>query len=302
MMLEIKNLSKNFEKIQALENINLHVKEGEFLSILGGSGSGKSTLLRIIAKLEQASSYDLFSCKGEVALMFQNYALFPHLNVEKNILFALYDKKDKNQILNHLLKTFEIEDLRYKKIDEISGGQAQRVAFARAIARGCQLLLLDEPFSNLDQNLKQDLRRELKKMIENQGITAIMVTHDIEDAYCMSDQIAFLEKGKILAHANPKELYFKPDFKSAQILPDLNIIEKKLDLEDEFFAWIASKNYIFGYAELKIGNRFEAKILQKEFLGAFYRLKLRYKNIEFFMLLSSNYNLEEKINFDIINF
>lgn len=78
--------------------------------------------------------------------MFQNYALFPHLNVEKNILFALYDKKDKNQILNHLLKTFEIEDLRYKKIDEISGGQAQRVAFARAIARGCQLLLLDEPF------------------------------------------------------------------------------------------------------------------------------------------------------------
>ena len=83
---------------------------------------------------------------------------------------------------------------------------------------------------------------------------------------------------------------------------DLNIIEEKLDLEDEFFAWIASKNYIFGYAELKIGNRFEAKILQKEFLGAFYRLKLRYKNIEFFMLLSSNYNLEEKINFDIINF
>lgn len=95
-----------------------------------------------------------------------------------------------------MLKTFEIEDLRYKKIDEISGGQAQRVAFARAIARGCKLLLLDEPFSNLDQNLKQDLRRELKKMIENQGITAIMVTHDIEDAYCMSDQIAFLEKGK----------------------------------------------------------------------------------------------------------
>ncbi|EIR8100713.1 ABC transporter ATP-binding protein, partial [Campylobacter jejuni] len=211
-------------------------------------------------------------------------------------------KKDKNQILNHLLKTFEIEDLRYKKIDEISGGQAQRVAFARAMARGCKLLLLDEPFSNLDQNLKQDLRRELKKMIENQGITAIMVTHDIEDAYCMSDQIAFLEKGKILAHANPKELYFKPDFKSAQILPDLNIIEEKLDLEDEFFAWIASKNYIFGYAELKIGNRFEAKILQKEFLGAFCRLKLLYKNIIFFILVSSSYDLEEKISFDIINF
>ncbi|HED6148550.1 TPA: ATP-binding cassette domain-containing protein, partial [Campylobacter coli] len=112
MMLEIKNLSKNFGKIQALKNINLHVKEGEFLSILGGSGSGKSTLLRIIAQLEQASSCEFLKCKGEVAMMFQNYALFPHLNVEKNILFALYDKKDKKQILEDLLKTFEIENLR----------------------------------------------------------------------------------------------------------------------------------------------------------------------------------------------
>ncbi|MQJ26514.1 ATP-binding cassette domain-containing protein, partial [Escherichia coli] len=151
------------------------------------------------------------------------------------------------QILEDLLKTFEIENLRYKKIDEISGGQAQRVAFARAVARGCKLLLLDEPFSNLDQNLKQDLRRELKKLIQKQKITAIMVTHDIEDAYCMSDKIAFLDKGEILAHADPKELYFKPNHKSARILPDLNIIEEELDLEDEFFQWIASKNYTFGY-------------------------------------------------------
>nr|WP_158333861.1 ABC transporter ATP-binding protein [Campylobacter bilis] len=301
-MLEIKNLSKNFGKIQALKNINLHIKEGEFLSILGGSGSGKSTLLRIIAQLEQASSYEVFSCKSEVAMMFQNYALFPHLNVEKNILFALYDKKDKKQILDHLLKTFEIEDLRYKKIDEISGGQAQRVAFARAIARGYKLLLLDEPFSNLDQSLKQDLRRELKKLIQSQKITAIMVTHDIEDAYSMSDQIAFLDKGEILAHGNPKDLYFKPSLESAKILPNLNIIEKNLDLEDEFFKWIASKNYTFGYAELTIGSRFEAQIIQKEFLGAFYRVKLRYKNIDFFILLSSNYHLKEKIHFDIINF
>ncbi len=302
-MLEIKNLSKNFGKIQALKNINLCLKKGEFLSVLGGSGSGKSTLLRIIAKLEEPSSCDFFTCNGEVAMMFQNYALFPHLNVEKNILFALYDKKEKTQILENLLKTFEIEDLRDKKIDEISGGQAQRVAFARAMARGCKLLLLDEPFSNLDQNLKQDLRRGLKKLIQDQKITAIMVTHDIEDAYCMSDKIAFLNNGEILDFNTPKELYFKPaNDKSAKILPDLNIIEKKLDLEDEFFAWIASKNYHFGYAELKLGGRFEARILQKEFLGAFYRLKLQYKNIEFFILLSSSYDLKEKINFDIINF
>lgn len=301
-MLEIEKLCKNFGKIQALKNITLEVKQGEFLSILGGSGSGKSTLLRIIAKLEEPSSCERLICRGEVAMMFQNYALFPHLNVEKNILFALYDKKNKKQILNHLLDTFEIAELRHKKIDEISGGQAQRVAFARAMARGCKLLLLDEPFSNLDQNLKQDLRRELKKLIEKQNITAIMVTHDIEDAYCMSHKIAFLDKGEILAHASPKELYFKPNARSARILPHLNIIEKELDLEDEFFAWIASKNYSFGYAELKLGKRFEAEILHKEFLGAFYRIKAKYKDVEFFMLLSSNYDLGEKINFDIINF
>lgn len=299
-MLEIKNLSKKFGKIEVLKDINLSVKKGEFLSILGGSGSGKSTLLRIISKLEEPTSCAFMSCKAEVAMMFQNYALFPHLNVEKNILFALYDKKDKFQRLEHLLQTFEITEIRKKKIDEISGGQAQRVAFARAMARDCELLLLDEPFSNLDQHLKRELRMELKKLIQNQKITAIMVTHDIEDAYCLSDNIAFLQQGQIVTNQTPKELYFNPNEQSAKIVPDLNIIQKEIDLKDEFFAWIASKNYTFGYTELEIAQRFEGKILQKEFLGAFNRIKVEYKNIEFYLLVSSKYQLKDKISFDII--
>jgi len=302
-MLKIKNLIKNFAKIPVLKGIDLELKKGEILSILGSSGGGKSTLLRIIAKLEKACSYEHYECRGKIAMMFQNYALFPHLNVSDNILFALYDlpKKEQLQKLDELLNTFEIFDLKDKKIDEISGGQAQRVAFARAMARGCDLLLLDEPFSNLDQNLKNDLRIELKKLIKNQGISAIMVTHDIEDAYDMSDKIALLSEGKIIDFNSPKELFFHPKNKNtAKILPNLNIIEEELDLEDKFFAWIAKKNFIFAYSELDLGEEFEAKLITKEFLGAFYRLKLSYKNITFYMLVSSSYEIKEKVGFKII--
>lgn len=303
-MLKIKNLVKNFSTFPILKGIDLELQKGEILSILGSSGGGKSTLLRIIAQLEKASSYEYYECKAKVAMMFQNYALFPHLNVTNNILFAHYDlpKKEQSKKLDELLNTFEIFDLKDKKIDEISGGQAQRVAFARAIARGCDLLLLDEPFSNLDQNLKNDLRIELKKLIKNQGISAIMVTHDIEDAYDISDKIALLDKGKIVDFNSPRELFFHPKSKNtAKILPNLNIIEETLDLEDRFFAWVAKKNYIFAYSELELGEEFQAKLLKKEFLGAFYRLKLSYKNINFYMLVSSSYEIKENIGFKIIN-
>ncbi|MDE5591724.1 MAG: ABC transporter ATP-binding protein, partial [Helicobacter sp.] len=254
--------------------------------------------------LEEACSYEYFSCRAKVAMMFQNYCLFPHLNVEENIIFALHDiKKDKRkQKLEELLNTFKIDDLRSKRIDEISGGQAQRVAFARAIARGCDLLLLDEPFSNLDQELKNGLRMELKRLIKIQGISAIVVTHDVEDAYEMSDKVALLYDGKIIDFNSPRELFYHPKTKmSARILPDLNIIEEKLDLEDAFFRWIDSRNYIFAYTELGLGEDFKGVLLQKEFLGAFYRLKLSYKNICFFMLVSSSYPLEEgEIGFKIL--
>ena len=303
-MLKIKNLVKNFSTLPILKGIDLELQKGEILSILGSSGGGKSTLLRIIAQLEKASSYEYDECKAKVAMMFQNYALFPHLNVANNILFALYDlpKKEQSKKLDELLNTFEIFNLKDKKIDEISGGQAQRVAFARAMARGCDLLLLDEPFSNLDQNLKNDLRIELKKLIKNQGISAIMVTHDIEDAYDISDKIALLDGGKIVDFNSPRELFFCPTSKNtAKILPNLNIIEETLDLEDRFFAWIAKKNYIFAYSELELGEEFQAKLLKKEFLGAFYRLNLSYKNINFYMLVSSSYEIKETIGFKIIN-
>lgn len=246
-MLEIRNLHKKFGQNEVLKGIDLSLKSNEILSILGSSGSGKSTLLRCIAKLEN-SQYDELRCGSNVGFMFQNYALFPHLSVYDNIAFALnkLSKKEADDKINELLAKFGIEALRDKKPDQISGGQAQRVAFARAIAAGAKLLLLDEPFSNLDQGLKQALRVELKDMIQKEGLSAIVVTHDIDDAYYLSDKIALIDGGKILDIGTPNKLFYSvKDEKSAQMLGGLNYIHSDLTSQDKFFDWIKSRNNIF---------------------------------------------------------
>ncbi|WP_051420682.1 ABC transporter ATP-binding protein [Helicobacter pametensis] len=301
-MLDIKNLYKSFGNFEVLHDISLTLKQGEILSILGNSGSGKSTLLRILARLEQPTSYSHFQCTSKTAIMFQNYALFPHLNVQENILFALhqYPKVQRNDRLDELLKLFNITSIRSKRIDQISGGQAQRVAFARAIATNCELLLLDEPFSNLDSNLKESLRKELKEMIKAQNISAIIVTHDIDDAYYLSDSITLLKQGKIIDHNTPKELYFNPKSAESQaFLPYINVITDTLCDDDPFFAWIRSKNFIFGANEIQLGQDFWAEVLEAHFLGAFNKLKLRYKHITFDMLLNSCYPIPPKLGFQI---
>ncbi len=301
-MLEIKNLRKNFGKIEVLKGISFSLRRGEILSIMGESGSGKSTLLRCIAGLEE-SLFDEFKCSGEVGLLFQNYALFPHLNVAQNIEFALnhLNKKERKERVNALLKRFEIENLAYKKIDEISGGQAQRVAFARALSKGASLILLDEPFSNLDQNLKESLRSELKTLLKREQITTIMVTHDINDAYFLSDKIALLSAGRFIDYNSPKELFYEPkNAQSVLMQGGLNVIDLK-DLDnsqnDAFFKWLRGKNGIFAYSELVLGGEFEAEILDKLFLGAFYKLSLKYKNLQFFALFPSNLEFNTSIKF-----
>ncbi len=177
-ILKISHLSKKFGNNTVLKDINLSLNSGEILTILGGSGCGKSTLLRIIANLETADGGDIELlgdevCKNgvcsknkKVGMMFQNYALFPHINVSENIAFALHalPKYQRNQKVLELLDKFHISELKDKMIDKISGGQAQRVAFARAVANEERLLLLDEPFANLDSHLKNMLRNELKEL------------------------------------------------------------------------------------------------------------------------------------------
>lgn len=302
-MLEIRNLHKKFGQNEVLKGIDLSLKSNEILSILGSSGSGKSTLLRCIAKLEN-SQYDELRCGSNVGFMFQNYALFPHLSVYDNIAFALnkLSKKEADDKINELLAKFSIQGLKDKKPDQISGGQAQRVAFARAIAAGAKLLLLDEPFSNLDQGLKQALRVELKEMIQKEGLSAIVVTHDIDDAYYLSDKIALIDGGKILDIGTPNKLFYSvKDEKSAQMLGGLNYINSNLTSQDKFFDWIKSRNNIFAYSEIYMGGEFEANVISKSFIGLFYKIELEYKGIRFYTLWPSCLEISNSVKFGFYN-
>ncbi|MEJ5257633.1 MAG: ABC transporter ATP-binding protein [Fervidobacterium sp.] len=219
MFLEIKDLYFRYRnsKDYALKNVNFSVEEGEIICILGESGSGKSTLLRLISGLEipQQGSIRIAGKtmvddvtfvppeKRNVGFVFQDYVLFPHLNVSQNILFGVRekDKSKREEILYRILKMLKIEELRDRYPYQLSGGQQQRVALARALAMDPSMVLLDEPFSNLDATLQESIRREIKDIIKSTGKTCIFVSHDKEDAIELADKIAIIHKGEIIFYA-----------------------------------------------------------------------------------------------------
>ena len=215
-MLKINNLHFRYKnsKEDNIKDFNLEIKKGDIVSILGESGSGKSTILRIIAGLEEAYRGEILiggnlvyskdqSVEPEkrgIGMVFQDYALFPHMTVAKNIMFGLkkMDKSQREKRMMEMLKLVNLEEYKDKYPYEISGGQQQRIAIARAIAPSPSLLLLDEPFSNLDANLQSKIRLELKEIIQKANITSIFVTHDKEDAKVLADQVVVLDKGQII--------------------------------------------------------------------------------------------------------
>lgn len=302
-MLKISNLTKNYGKIEVLKNVNLELENGEIISILGHSGCGKSTLLRLIAELETPCCGEIEK-KSDVAFMFQQYALFPNLSVFDNVAFALHklDEKSRKTRVLQLLEKFEITQIANKKPDEISGGQAQRVAFARAVANGEKLLLLDEPFSNLDENLKDRLRRELKDLIVENNLSAIMVTHDKFDAFLLSDKIAIMDKGEILDFGTPQQLYLRPkNAKTARFLGDINVFTqedlKKLPQDlaskiSEYKNLIRPQNF---YLDLE--NGYEAKVVDSIFFGQFYKIEIEMNGVRFFMF--SQDELKDKIKISL---
>lgn len=198
-MLEVKNLKKVYENF-SLEIENFQVKHGEFISILGQSGSGKSTFLNILAGIETDYTGE-FLIKGEISMVFQDSLLLPHLNLFENVAFGLRIKKvDKNEIdtrVIEVMKKLEIFSLKDKYPNEISGGEKQRVSIGRALVMKPQLLLMDEPFSSLDENLRERLQEVVKNLQKELGITIIFVTHDRDEAFYLSDRIALINNGKI---------------------------------------------------------------------------------------------------------
>ncbi len=224
ILLSIRNVAKSFGRNVVLRDVSLDIAEGEFLTILGESGSGKTTLLRIIAGFESATSGEVWMgadrldhhppYRRRVNTVFQNYALFPHLTVEQNVAYGLRVAKrptaEIEQRVAEALEKVKMTAHAHKKPSKISGGQQQRVALARALVNRPRLLLLDEPLSALDANLRRQMQVELKSLQREVGIAFVFVTHDQEEAMVMSDRIALLRSGELEQVASPQEIYSRP--------------------------------------------------------------------------------------------
>lgn len=220
----VENLRKAFGAVAAVDDVSLKVSPGEFLALLGPSGSGKSTVLMCIAGFEMATSgrvlIDRADCtrippnRRNIGMVFQNYTLFPHLSVLDNVAFPLkmrgIGKADRHAQAQAALKSVRLEGYGARKPSQLSGGQQQRVALARAIVYKPRLLLMDEPFSALDKNLREEMRLETKRLHADLGITVVFVTHDQEEALTMADRVAVLKDGRLQQIGSPRELYERP--------------------------------------------------------------------------------------------
>ena len=246
-VVELKNVQKFFGKFQALHDIDLSVRNGEVLTLLGPSGCGKSTLMRIVAGFEKATSGEVSIAgkrvndtppeKRPVNMVFQRYALFPHLDVFDNVAFGLRLKKlPKQQITDatqKILDLVQLTDLADRWIGEISGGQAQRVALARALVNEPTVLLLDEPLAALDLKIRHYMIGELKRIHETTGTSFLYVTHDQDEAMMLSDRIVLMNEGRIEQIGTPEEMYSAPKtLFTARFLGETNIVPARFTGRD----------------------------------------------------------------------
>ncbi len=238
-IIELKNLSKNFDEQQVLKGINLNIYENEFLTLLGPSGCGKTTTLRIIAGFDDPSGGEVLfngkdiakvpAYKREINTVFQKYALFPFLNVFDNVAFGLKIKKTDKDVIEEkvkkILKLVGLEGFENRNVTLLSGGQQQRVAIARALVNEPKVLLLDEPLGALDAKLRKEMQIELKKIQKEVGITFIFVTHDQEEALSMSDTVVVMNEGIIQQIGSPVDIYNEPENRFvASFIGESNII------------------------------------------------------------------------------
>ena len=239
VLLEVRGMSKSFGARAVLKNISLNIASGEFLTLLGESGSGKTTLLRLVAGFEQPSAGEIWMSGGQldtlppykrrVNTVFQNYALFPHLSVRENVAYGLRVRKTSATETGHrveeALRMVKMQEFADSQPSKLSGGQQQRVALARALINRPLLLLLDEPLSALDANLRKQMQSELKALQRELGITFLFVTHDQEEAMALSDRIALLRNGSLEQVASPREIYAHPATAyTAQFIGQTNLL------------------------------------------------------------------------------
>src|SRR5438874_11898268 len=220
----LRNVSKKYDEVEAVRNVNLEIPDKEFLVLVGPSGCGKSTTLRMIAGLEEASGGEIFigtekvndvpPKDRDIAMVFQNYALYPHMTVFENMSFGLrlrrVPKREIRERVEHAAKILDITDLLQRRPKQLSGGQRQRVAMGRAIVRNPKVFLFDEPLSNLDAKLRVQMRTEIKKVHQKVRTTTVYVTHDHIEPMTLADRVVVMNGGKIEQVGTPNDLYHSP--------------------------------------------------------------------------------------------
>lgn len=327
----LENISKTFGKTKALENVSLTVKDGEFFTVLGPSGCGKTTLLRIIAGLEFPDSGRIMfgeedvtrykSYQRRAAMVFQNYALWPHMNVFENVAFGLkvrkYPRDKIKEKVMEALRIVKLEGLENRYPNQLSGGQQQRVALARAIVVEPEVLLLDEPLSNLDAKLRVEMREELKRIQRSLGITTIYVTHDQEEALSISDRIAIMNMGRIMQVGTPIEIYKEPSnvFVASFIGSSSVLFGKLKEIKDKFGVveiddvkikgLLIDKNLkpesrvavVFRSEDFKLNqeendeNAIEGLLDSSMFLGSYFHIRVKIGNQSFLARISPDQNI-----------
>ena len=301
----IKNLNKSFGNNKVINKFNININDGEFIVLVGPSGCGKSTLLRMISGLESVDKGEihlnnkiinnLIPSKRGIAMVFQSYALYPHMNVYENMSFGLKTEKlEKNEIdkkVKDAAKTLQIEDLLERKPRQLSGGQRQRVAIGRAITRNPKLFLFDEPLSNLDAALRSEMRVEISKLHKQLNTNMIYVTHDQIEAMTLADKIVILNNGNVEQVGTPDEIYNNPSniFVAEFIgVPKMNILKngiesllKNLNLKPETYLGIRPEHILAnGNGEIKLDIKVDLienlgfeKIIYATFKGQELRIK-----------------------------
>jgi len=256
MRVDLLHITKLFGPLKAVDDVSLSIGEGDFFTLLGPSGCGKTTLLRTIAgfytpdageiRFGEKLINNIPPHKRETGMVFQNYALFPHLSVFDNIAYGLKARSiPKAQIaerIGRIIKSVQLDGLEDRAPSKLSGGQQQRVALARALVISPQILLMDEPLSNLDAKLRVSMREEIRRIQRELGITTIYVTHDQEEAMAVSDRIAILNRGRLEQVGAPAEIYYRPESRfAAEFMGSSNIIEMAVTGYDAAQSQIAAE-------------------------------------------------------------
>lgn len=296
--IKIRNAVKRYGNNTIISDLSLDIKEGEFFTLLGPSGCGKTTLLRMIAgfnTIEGGDFYfsekrinDLDPAKRNIGMVFQNYAIFPHLTVKKNVAFGLTNRKiSKEQMeieTQKFLELMQIAQFKDRMPEKLSGGQQQRVALARALVIQPDVLLMDEPLSNLDAKLRVEMRTAIKNIQHNVGITTVYVTHDQEEAMAVSDRIAIMKDGYIQHIGKPQDIYQRPsNLFVASFIGRTNLLDAELSVED-------GKSFLV----FVNGYKVEMKHVKEEYKKSL-KVKVSIRPEEFVILENSTEGMKAKI-------